>query len=101
MSSFSPLRKSDGYLPLEDHNLIVDGTTAALVARDGAVTWIRNAAVSVYALRRIGCRGADWRVARGWNTAFSRWPVGSARSTLFGSARKEALDVRIGGLWRR
>jgi GH15 family glucan-1,4-alpha-glucosidase len=34
------LRYTDGYLPLEDHGLIGDGTTAALVGRDGAVSWM-------------------------------------------------------------
>lgn len=37
---FRPIRRVDGYLPLEDHALIGDGAAAALVGRDGAVTWL-------------------------------------------------------------
>ncbi|MFF8315770.1 glycoside hydrolase family 15 protein [Streptomyces bobili] len=37
---FRPVRKQDGYLPLEDHGLIGDGTTAALVGLDGAIPWM-------------------------------------------------------------
>jgi alpha,alpha-trehalase len=36
----APLPMHRGYLPLEDHGLIGDGTTAALVGRDGAVVWL-------------------------------------------------------------
>ncbi|WP_031518602.1 glycoside hydrolase family 15 protein [Streptomyces sp. NRRL F-5123] len=37
---FRPVRRRDGYLPLEDHGLIGDGTTAALVGLDGSISWM-------------------------------------------------------------
>ena len=35
-----PLRRTDGYLPIEDHGLVGDGQGCALVARDTDVTWM-------------------------------------------------------------
>ncbi|MEV8593278.1 glycoside hydrolase family 15 protein [Streptomyces sp. NPDC052012] len=37
---FRPVRRADGYLPLEDLGLIGDGTTAALVGLDGTIAWM-------------------------------------------------------------
>lgn len=37
---FRPLVRAQGYLPIEDYGLIGDGSTAALVGRDGAVAWM-------------------------------------------------------------
>ncbi len=37
---FRPVRRRDGYLPLEDLGLIGDGTTVALVGLDGSIPWL-------------------------------------------------------------
>jgi GH15 family glucan-1,4-alpha-glucosidase len=37
---FRPIRRLDGYLPLEDLGLIGDGATTALVGLDGSISWM-------------------------------------------------------------
>ena len=37
---FRAVKRVEGFLPIEDHGLIGDGKTAALVGRDGAVCWM-------------------------------------------------------------
>jgi alpha,alpha-trehalase len=38
--SLTALDRVGGYLPIEDHGLLGDGSTAALVGRDGTVSWL-------------------------------------------------------------
>jgi alpha,alpha-trehalase len=62
---FRPLNRVGGYLPIEDHGLIGDGRAAALVGRDGTVSWLcapRFDSPAVFASLLDHQRGGQFRV---------------------------------------
>lgn len=72
-----PIERLDGQLPLEDHGLIGDGTTAALVGRDGTVSWLcvpRFDGPALFASLLDPDRGGHLRLApEGWTSSRQRY----------------------------
>jgi GH15 family glucan-1,4-alpha-glucosidase len=65
---FEPLEFLDGYLPIEDHGIIGDGATAALIGRDGAISWLcvpRFDKVPIFSSLLDRERGGAFRVDAG------------------------------------
>ena len=61
-----PLHRLDGYLPIEDHGLIGDGATAALVGRDGRIAWLclpRFDSPAIFCGLLDAARGGHFKVA--------------------------------------
>src|SRR5215470_3136371 len=90
MNEFKPVSYADGYLPIEDHGLIGDGATAALVGRDGAVSWM---CAPRFDSPPIFCRILDAR--RGG--AFTIAPEGLIESRQYYEADTAALVTEMRG----
>ncbi|HEV2890375.1 MAG TPA: glycoside hydrolase family 15 protein [Frankiaceae bacterium] len=79
---YAPLAAVDGYLPIEDHGLLGDGTTAALVARDATVAWLcvpRFDSAPVFCSILDAERGGAFRIAaRGLVEARQRYEPDTA-----------------------
>jgi GH15 family glucan-1,4-alpha-glucosidase len=91
MAHLAPLRRLDGYLPIEDYGLIGDGTTAALVGRDGAISWL---CVPRFDSPALFCALLD--VARGG--AFEVAPEGleASRQSYEGDSGVLVTELRAG-----
>ena len=64
--SYRSIERIDGYLPIADHGLIGNGATAALVGRDGALSWMcvpRFDSPPLFAGLLDAARGGAFRLA--------------------------------------
>src|SRR5262252_6209280 len=90
MDEFRPVSYAGGYLPIEDHGLIGDGSTAALVGRDSAISWM---CAPRFDSPPIFCRVLDAR--RGG--AFTIAPEGMIESRQYYEPDTAALVTEMRG----
>lgn len=89
---FRPLTYHDGYLPIGDHGLIGDGTTAALVGIDGAIGWL---CLPRFDGEAIFCSILDR--SRGGKFSLDAGPVHGARHRYFGDSSVLITELKVEG----
>lgn len=89
---FRPLVYRDGYLPIEDHGLIGDSATAALVGRDGTISWLcvpRFDKAPIFCSLLDRDRGGAFRIDAG--------PVIGARHRYLGDSPILITELQVAG----
>jgi GH15 family glucan-1,4-alpha-glucosidase len=86
---FRPIVRHDGYLPIHDYGLIGDGTTAALVGRDGTIGWL---CLPRFDKHPIFCSILDDRV--GGRFTIDVGQVTGARHRYFGDSSVLITELR-------
>ncbi|MBA2290397.1 MAG: glycoside hydrolase family 15 protein, partial [Chloroflexia bacterium] len=89
---FRPLVFHDGYLPIADHGLIGDGTTAALVGLDGTISWL---CLPRFDGDAIFCSILDKQ--QGGSFALDVGQVHGARHRYFGDSSVLITELKVEG----
>ncbi|MBA2758685.1 MAG: glycoside hydrolase family 15 protein [Chloroflexia bacterium] len=89
---FRPLVCHDGYLPIADHGLIGDGTTAALVGLDGTISWL---CLPRFDGDAIFCSILDQR--QGGSFSLDVGQVHGARHRYFGDSSVLITELKVEG----
>lgn len=89
---FRPIERHDGYLPIRDHGLIGDGTTAALVGIDGAISWLclpRFDGDPIFSSILDKDKGGKFSIEAG--------PIEGARHRYFGDSSVLITELKVDG----